>query len=391
MFQPIRSQREALEALLAELEPGTLDGPAAVRVLRELARMEHVCAAAKARVARRVDDSNVWRSKGYRSAAHLIAKLTGTSVGEASAVVRTAERLQVLPATASAFAKGRLSPAQAREVAAAAVEVPAAELQLLASAADQPFAGLQDTCRRAKAAGVDELERHRRAHTARAVRSWTDAEGIWQLHASGSPSDGARIMARLNVETEQVFRDARKAGGRDSTEAYRFDGLVRMAETTSAGGRNRARAHLFVSVDAERLAGDDAIPGARCEIKGVGPVPVATARALMGDALLTILVKRGVDVTTIAHDGTKTMPAAVRRAVLARDPECVVDICSAPTTEVHHREYRADGGAHSTKNCVGTCGWCHDLIHYHGYTLEPNGDGTYHLRAPHEHRETNAA
>jgi hypothetical protein len=49
---------------------------------------------------------------------------------------------------------------------------------------------------------------------------------------------------------------------------------------------------------------------------------------------------------------------------------------------VHHVAWRSDGGAHSTKNCVGTCGWCHDLIHYHGYTLEPNGDGTYHLRAP---------
>ena len=60
----------------------------------------------------------------------------------------------------------------------------------------------------------------------------------------------------------------------------------------------------------------------------------------MGDALLTILVKKGVDVTTIAHDGTETMPVSVRRAVLARDPECVVEICSAPTTRGASR--RAD-------------------------------------------------
>ena len=76
------------------------------------------------------------------------------------------------------------------------------------------------------------------------------------------------------------------------------------------------------------------------------------------------------------------MPIAVRRAVLARDPECVVDTCSAPTTEVHHVRKRSDGGEHSVENCRGLCAWCHDLIHYHGYTLEPNGDGTYHLRAP---------
>ena len=100
------------------------------------------------------------------------------------------------------------------------------------------------------------------------------------------------------------------------------------------------------------------------------------------DALLTILVKRGVDVTTIAHDGTKTMPIAIRRAVLARDPECVVDICSAPTAEVHHVERRSQGGEHSVHNCHGVCKWCHFLVHYRGYTLDPNGDGTYHLRAP---------
>jgi hypothetical protein len=212
------------------------------------------------------------------------------------------------------------------------------------------------------------------------VRTWTDSGGTWHLHANGTPSDGARILARLDSETEAVFAGARTAGAREPVEAYRFDALVRIAESTGAE-RTRAKAHLFVNVDAAKLTHGDAAQGV-CEIKGVGPVPVATARELLGDALLTILVKKGVDVTTIAHDGTKTMPAAVRRAVLARDPECVVDVCSAPSTEVHHKEWRSHGGEHSTKNCVGTCGWCHDLVHYHGYTLEPNGDGTYHLRAP---------
>ena len=139
-------------------------------------------------------------------------------------------------------------------------------------------------------------------------------------------------MARLNPETEAVFAEARanrKPEDRESIEAYRFDALVRIAEQ-AATSASRHQAHLFVNVDAEKLTRGDAAAGV-CEIKGVGPVPVATARELMGDALLTILVKKGVDVTTIAHDGTKTMPIAVRRAVLARDPECVVDVCSAPT------------------------------------------------------------
>jgi len=76
------------------------------------------------------------------------------------------------------------------------------------------------------------------------------------------------------------------------------------------------------------------------------------------------------------------MPTSLRRAVLARDQECVVDTCSAPAVHVHHVEWRSNGGKHSITNCRGLCSWCHGLVHYHGYTLEPNGDGTFHLRAP---------
>jgi hypothetical protein len=52
----------------------------------------------------------------------------------------------------------------------------------------------------------------------------------------------------------------------------------------------------------------------------------------------------------------------------------------------HQRHVDAErltgGGEHSTANCVGTCSWCDDLVHYRHSTLEPNGDSTYHLRAP---------
>ncbi|MEX2255708.1 MAG: DUF222 domain-containing protein, partial [Acidimicrobiia bacterium] len=374
MRRELRSQRQALEGLLADFEPGVLDGLDAVAVVKELAKIKSVCAAAEARVVRRIEQSNVWRAKGHKSAAHLVASVTGTSVGSATTVMQTAEQLADLPATTKELASGRLSEAKAREIAAAAIEVPEMERTLLLGAPDESFAATRDRARRAKAAGTDQLERHRRAHAARSLRSWTDAEGIWQLHASGTPTDGARIMSRLNAETETVFKEARTAGARESTDAYRFDALVRLAET-AGDGRERVRAHVFVNVDAAALTRGHTEPGERCEIKGVGPVPVATARALMGDALLTILVKRGVDVTTVAHDGTKTMPASVRRAVLARDPDCVVDTCAAPTTEIHHVEWRSDGGEHSVHNCRGVCDWCHDLVHYHGYTLEPNGDG----------------
>jgi hypothetical protein len=372
--------RIALEKWARDVEPRLMSGANAARQLRQVARMEAICASVKTRLARRVDESNVWQQGGHKTPAHFVARQTGTSIYQAVTILQNAERLEALPATAEAFTTGRVTQAQVAEIAPAATAAPDREGELLGVADERNQVLLRDTCRRVTATATDILERHNAAHRARAVRAWTDPGGTWHLHANGTPTDGARIMARLNTETEAVFKEARAANARDSVDAYRFDGLVRMAES-SGNEHARAKAHVFVTVDAEKLTGADDTPG-RCEIKGVGPVPVETARALMGDALLTILVKKGVDVTTIAHDGTKAMPASVRRAVLARDPECVVDVCSAPTSEVHHLKYRSDGGEHSTTNCVGTCGWCHDLVHYHHYTLEPNGDGTYHLRAP---------
>jgi hypothetical protein len=376
--------RTGLEKWARSYEPRLLDGPGAARELRRVARMEAICASVKTRLARRVDETNAWQRGGHRSAAHFVARETGTSVHQAVVTLQNGTQLEELPSVASAFASGRLTQAQVNEVAPAASVAPDRELELVALAEDaRNQATLRDGCRRVQADATDALTRRNAVHHARAARAWTDTSGTWHLHANGTPDEGARIMARLNPETEAVFAEARanrRPDQRESIEAYRFDALLGIAERSGDEPR-RATAHIFVNVDADKLTGGDDSPGV-CEIKGVGPVPVATARELMGDALLTILVKRGVDVTTIAHDGSKTMPTAVRRAVLARDPECVVDICSAPTSEVHHIDYRSDGGVHSTKNCVGTCGWCHDLVHYHGYTLEPNGDGSYHLRAP---------
>ena len=375
-----RELRTTLEKWARSYEPRLFDGASAKRQLRDVARMEAICASVKARLARRVAESNAWQHGGHKSAAHAVAATTGTSVGEAARVLQTAERLEELGDTADAFASGKVTQAQVHEIASAAIEAPECERELISTARDRNHAQLRDQAARVRAAGRDARERERRAREQRSLHTYTDGEGVWHLHAKGAPSDGARIEARLRAETEIVFAEACKAGVRDPHDAYAFDALVRIAETTAGGETAPAPAHLFINVDADQLVSDE--PGARCDIKGIGPVPVEHARRRFGDAILTILVKKGVDLATIAHDGTKSMPIAVRRAVLARDQECVVDTCSAPTTQVHHCDWRSRGGEHSIHNCRGVCHWCHKLVHYQGYELNPNDDGTYSLRAP---------
>ena len=82
-------------AVLSALEPGCLSGPDALAAAwRSSPRSSGCGAAGRTLVAKRVEESNVWRASGERSAAHFIANKTGTTVGRTQASLETAERLE---------------------------------------------------------------------------------------------------------------------------------------------------------------------------------------------------------------------------------------------------------------------------------------------------------
>ena len=58
---------------------------------------------------------------------------------------------------------------------------------------------------------------------------------------------------------------------------------------------------VIVVVDIEALRRGEVEAGETCEIRGVGPVSVAAARELLGDAALAIVIKDGVDVMNVTH------------------------------------------------------------------------------------------
>jgi hypothetical protein len=375
---------EQLEAEATSLDVAALDARLAVRATKLFGRIESIGAAGRGRTGRRIDETNAWQRAGHRSAAHAVAAMTGTSVGQATSSLQTAERLEHLGRTAEAFAKGRLSPAQAAEIAHAASEVPDAEDELLLKVRDERFAPFRDRCRRVAASAHDPLEQAKRINAARSCRSWTDAEGAWNLSARGTPADGGRIMAMLGAETDVVFKAARARGDRDPLDAYRFDALRNLTTREGQASGSGPKAHVHVNVDAEQLLSRKGMPGATCEIPGLGAIPVEDARAMLGDALLTVIVKKGVDVTTVAHHG-RTVPTAIRRAVEARDPECVVEGCTVrDQLDLHHMVPWVEQPVTTVDGVVRICHWEHYLVTHCGYTLEPLGDGQYRLIAPDE-------
>src|SRR5438067_5607199 len=279
-------------AILSALEPGCLNGPDALRLLEVITEGERVLAAGRTLVAKRVEESNVWRRSGDRSAAHFIAHKTGTSVGRTQAALETAERLAALPATADAFRAGTLSEVQAEAVASAAALSPRDEPRLLQRAGHDTFKQLRDECRRVRHAVTDERARYAAIRADRHLRTWTDGEGAVCGVFRTTPDAGARMLLALDAEIDRVFKGARAEGRREPHQAYAMDALEALVCAEGPGKRAKPKAEIRVVVDYAALVRGHTVAGEACEIEGLGPVPVpvAVVESWKHDAYLRLIV-----------------------------------------------------------------------------------------------------
>ena len=139
------------------------------------------------------------------------------------------------------------------------------------------------------------------------------------------------------------------------------------------------RRELIGIVNLESLRRRRVEQGEMCEIAGVGPVPVAVARPLFGEALLRIVIRDGVDVRTVVHAG-RTASAIQETAVLVRQGgRCARPRCDQPIAEIDHTTGWTETRATTLDDLAGLCGHDHDLKTRHGHTYrrDPGGAITW--------------
>ncbi|MDQ2647980.1 MAG: 13E12 repeat family protein, partial [Actinomycetota bacterium] len=319
----------------------------AVGLVRAFDRIERKAAAAKLLLARKVAGSTVWQDEGHSSAAGYWAALTGSSVSVAQSTIAASKALPGLPATREAVLAGVVSSVQAQLVADGAKANPAAEASLLAKAPRLSHKELRDEVLRAKATGdPDPDATQERIHKERRCGNGTDAEGAWTLHAKATAVAGSVVNAELDVLTDQIFREHRSADAVEGRGQYRMDALARMAENSKAyrlglagtGKRKQAPpTHLaLLRADISALQRGHVIGDELCEIAGIGPISVRQARAILGDAVLRLVLTDGIDVrnvTTLAHRPTMAM----HYAMLWSNPACVAEGCGNTILQFDHR------------------------------------------------------
>ncbi|HEY1278276.1 MAG TPA: DUF222 domain-containing protein [Acidimicrobiales bacterium] len=373
----VKSQEAALVRLCRDFDPVSIPLSDAVAVYEALAHMEKLVAGAKLRLAARVDESNEWRRKGHRSAADCLARLSGTSSGAAGNELMTSQRLVSLPGTEQAVRQGDLSTVQASCIADAASVDPTVEDRLLQAAARRTVRELRDDCARAKAAADPDAEaRYERIRRERSLRTFTDHEGAWNLHARGPVVAGAQVMSALQPLIDAAFTAARADGRRESTDAYAFDALVQLADRADGTAEPARRSprrprHLtLLRVDLEALVRGHVEGEERCELTGLGPVPVRVARRLLGDSVLKLVLTRGDDVASVVHLG-RGPSAAQQVALLWSQPVCSRLGCDQPwtNTEIDHRTPWAETRQTVLDGLDRLCPHDHRLKTHHGWAL----------------------
>jgi len=399
----LRCAIEVVGSFVSSYEAGRYDGKDAAVLVGLFAHGKKLCAAGETIAGTRAAECNAHLSSGHRSPAEWLASVTGASLGEATDLLKVGEALAEQPRVEEALRKGVLTPGRAKLISGAVKVNPNKEADLVRGGQQDSFRQLKDRCLQARAQGRSQHDAdaaHAAIHAQRRCRTWTDEQGAFRLDALLTPEAGASLLSSLKIQSDKFFHASRRAGSHQHPEAYAADALVALVtgnqnnqnqnnqsqgkQNQGKQSRNRTdpRAMVQLRVDLEALRRGSVTDGETCEIPGVGPVPVTTARELLGDAWVDLVISDGVDVTTICRMG-RTLPTPLRTAIVERDRQCVVPGCDvANGLEFDHWQIDyAAGGPVSMENIARLCHYHHYLRTHQKFVLS-GGPGKWRFDPP---------
>jgi hypothetical protein len=326
----------------------------------------------------RFDRDGGWEAGGHRSCAHWLSFRIGMCLPAARERCRVAAALADLPLTSAAMARGALSFSKARAITR--IAKPETEADLLELAENVPAAQLEIMVRAWKVnSRLEETELARQRHLARRLSIYPE-NGMYALHGLMTAEGGGRIRTAVDAEMDRIYRERGSKGVPPDAEAHteaarlRADALVRLVERGAAAAASGSRSgsrpggtELVLHVDADTLSADGE-PG-MSELEDGTRVSAATARRLACDA--------GIVTVTHAPDGSildvgrksRSVTAAIRRALDARDGHCRFPGCFSRHTQPHHLHHWVDGGKTALKNTLLLCRFHHRLVHEGGWTV----------------------
>lgn len=363
-----------------------------VRDIESVSRMLH---SVMLETVAELDSRNVAATAGFGTTKRLLAAMLQLSATEAGTRVTHATQLAprralsgealapALPNTAAALAAGQIGPAQVRVITETMAAIPASVGVAQREAAE---AELARHARSFTPSSLHKIGRHILAHL--------DPDGP-APHDDQEPTAAAgelRFRERrdgrlgfegfLESEHSAAFRslieqfatprpattgipDARTTPQRNVDALLEVCGLARAARDCPATAGEPPHLTVTISWDALRTG-----LGAATLNYGTH-LSAADARRWACDAKIIPVVLGGNSEPLDVGRAMRTVPLAIRRALVARDRGCAFPGCDRPPAmcQAHHCRHWIDDGETSVDNCVLLCEPHHRHIHCTGWEI----------------------
>ena len=304
------------------------------------------------------DREKAFERHGLANTAQWLNWQCGIGAEAAREKVRVARALEQLPEIADAFAKGELSYSKVRAMTRVATAANESVLCTLRGT------GRPRTSRSSRGNSLDAAARRReaRAATARATDRFLffDMDGQFVLNARLPPEIGTVVCKALELAVEALrplrsrtcFR-GNSAADRGGCAAGRRAAAHRRAVPRrhgedSGAGSSADRVQVVVHIDqailSEQQAAAEDGPHS-CELEDGPALALDTARRLACDATVIGLIEGNDGEPIDIGRKTRSIPAAISRALKARDGGCRFPGCDRTRfTEGHHVKHWANGG-----------------------------------------------
>jgi hypothetical protein len=289
--------------------------------------------------------------------------------------VRVAHALKTLPEVTAAFAKGTLSYSKVR----AMTRVAAAhnEEELLSFAFKTTTARVEERCRELRCGSVDSLGGAQRAFANRSLRVNRNAErGVMTITIELPMETGALVEKALDKARDDSVSKAEFVD--ESWSARQADAMVSMASSYLSGNNGKTRNTsddylVTVHVDQSALADGN----------GRASLPIESVKRLCCDGHAVILGEDENGEPLNIGRKTRTVPTAIKRALVARDKNCAFPGCQHRRfVDAHHIQHWSAGGETSLDNLMLLCSQHHKLVHEGGFAIERDYQDRWFFKRP---------
>jgi len=323
---------------------------------------------------REFDERGGFLKWGLHNCAEWLAWRCDLSMTTALEKVRVAHALKSLHEISAAFATGELSYSKVRSLTRVAHANN--EAQLLAFALRHTAAHVAERCRELRCGSVDSIDSAARAYGNRGLRIRRDHSRHLMTITVDLPMDTGELVEKAldKARDDEVLQVPDLADTSWSVrQADAFVNVVSGYLPNDASATTNDNYIVTVHVDQTALAGGE----------GRAALPIESVKRLCCDGQAVVITEDDQGEPLNIGRKTRIVPAAIQRALRARDNNC----CTFPGCRSrrylhsHHVEHWSNGGETRLDNLMLLCTRHHTLVHEGGFRIEKDfSDGWYFVR-----------